>query len=330
MTWATAASAGSTPGRLTWGTGTNCTANTVPVPQSLPTLVPASASPSSATGRQFTVGSTSEFQSTAQVSGLQAGTTYCYRIFSGGTPAVDLLGSNASPSFTTLDRVNLSSTSPVTFDVVGDLGETNYSSGTDFANYLNTDQAAIDSLIGQSASAAGARFVVTAGDVAYSGGTETDYGDLQAAGSEVSDIFGPSYWPLTGGLPTFGVVGNHGQNVDGLQVWEPESTSAANSSSTYRFARIPRSRPTGWGPAPSPPPGTPSPPAMSASTCWTPRGPARQCRDLQPLPGRLRRALDAGLARVPVAGRRPGQPPGWGRDGRLPLPPPLGRLDPGE
>jgi Calcineurin-like phosphoesterase/Fibronectin type III domain len=238
VTWATAASAGSTPGTLTWGTGTNCTANTVPVPQSLPSLVPASASPSSATGRQFTVGSTSEFQSTVQVSGLQAGRTYCYRIFSGGTPAVDLLGSNASPSFTTLDRVNLSSTSPVTFDVVGDLGETNYSSGTDFANYLNTDQAAIDSLIGQSASAAGARFVVTAGDVAYSGGTETNYGDLQQTGSEVSDIFGPSDWPLTGGLPTFGVVGNHGQNVDSLRVW-PESTSAANSSGTYGYASYP-------------------------------------------------------------------------------------------
>ncbi len=329
VTWATAASAGSTPGTLTWGTGTNCTANSVPVPQSLPTLVPASASPPSATSRQFTVGPTSELQSTVQVSGLQAGTTYCYRIFSGGTPAVDLLGSNSSPSFTTLDPVKLSSTSPVTFDVVGDLGETNYSSGTDFADDRNTDQAAIDSLIGQSASSAGARFVVTAGDVAYSGGTETNYGDLQQTGSEVSDIFGPSYWPLTGGLPTFGVVGNHGQNVDSLRVW-PESTSTADSSGTYGYASYP--------PVPADGVGTSTRAGRLVRHLDRQRPHlrvgrlvgGRQRRDLQPLPGGLRRALDAELARVPVAGRRSGQPPGWGQDGRLPLPPPLGQLDTGE
>ncbi len=233
VTWATLASAGSTGGTLTWGTGTSCTANVVPVPQSLPTLVPAADSPSSATGRQFTVGSISELQSTAEITGLSPSTTYCYRIFA-GNGAVDLLGSNPSPSFTTLDPVSTSSTKSLTFDVVGDLGETNYSSGTDFPNYLNTDQAAIDSLIGKS----GAKFVVTAGDVAYSGGTETNYGDLQQTGSEVSDMFGPSYWPLTGGIPTFGVVGNHGQNVDSLRVW-PESTTTTNSGGTYGFASYP-------------------------------------------------------------------------------------------
>ncbi len=232
VTWATATSAGSTPGTLAWGTGSNCTAKTVPVPSVLPTLVPSSDSPPSATGRQFTVGGTSELQSTVEVTGLQPSTTYCYRIFSGGTPAIDLLGSNASPTFTTLDGVGSSKT--LNFDVVGDFGETNYSSGTDFANSLNTDQAAIQSLIG----ASGAKFVVTAGDVAYGGGTETNYGDLQQAGSEVSDVFGPSYWPLTGGIPTFGVVGNHGQNVDSLRVW-PESTTATNSSGTYGYASYP-------------------------------------------------------------------------------------------
>ncbi len=232
VTWATLASAGSSPGTLTWGTGSNCTANTVPVPATLPTLVPSTDSPPSATGRQFTAGSVSEYQSTVQVTGLQASTTYCYRIFSAGSPGTDLLGSNGSPTFTTLDPVGPSKS--LTFDVVGDLGETNYSSGTDFANFLNTDQAAIDSLIG----ASGARFVVTAGDVGYSGGTETNYGDLQQTGSEVSDIFGPSYWPLTKGIPTFGVVGNHGQNVDSLRVW-PESTTTATSSGTYGYASYP-------------------------------------------------------------------------------------------
>jgi len=230
VTWATVASAGSTPGTLTWGTGSNCLASVVQVTQSLPTLVPSSDSPPSATGRQYTAGSVSELQSTVQVAGLQPGTTYCYRIFS--SDSIDLLGTNSSPTFTTLDSVG--SSKSLTFDVVGDLGETNYSSGTDYANTLNTNQAAIDSLIGSS----GARFVVTAGDVGYSGGTETNYGDLQQTGSEVSDIFGPSYWPKTGGLSTFGVVGNHGQNVDSLRVW-PQSTTATNSAGAYGFASYP-------------------------------------------------------------------------------------------
>ena len=232
VTWATGSPATSATGTLKWGTPGNCTANQVVVPSTLPNLVPISGSPSSATSRQFTVNSASEYQSTVTISGLQAGTTYCYRVFTGGTSPVDLLGTNAAPTFTTLDAVG--SSAPLTFDVVGDLGETNYSSGTDFAGSLNTEQAAIDSLIGSS----GARFVVTAGDVAYSGGTQTNYGDLQQTGTEVSDVFGPSYWPQTGGIPTFGVVGNHGQNVDGLRVW-PESNTATASSGAYDYASYP-------------------------------------------------------------------------------------------
>ena len=240
VTWATGSPATSAPGRLEWGTPGDCTANQVAVPSTLPNLVPVSGSPSSATARQFTVNTSSEYQSTVTISGLQAGTTYCYRVFTGGGSPVDLLGTNASPSFTTLDAVG--SSTPLTFDVVGDLGETNYSTGTGFTGSLNTDQAAIDSLIGSS----GARFVVTAGDVAYSGGTQTNYGDLQQTGSEVSDIFGPSYWPETGGIPTFGVVGNHGQNVDGLRVW-PESNTAAASSGAYDYASYPADPADGVG-----------------------------------------------------------------------------------
>ncbi len=225
VTWASTETA---VGTLKWGTGTNCTANTVPVPSSLPTLVNGP-SPTSATHRDFTVQSTTEWQSTVPITGLQANTTYCYRIFSSG--GTDLLGSNSSPSFTTLVSPGSSS---VTFDVVGDLGETNYSNGTDFPGSLNPDQAAIDSLIGSS----GARFVVTAGDVAYAGGTQSNYGDLHQTGTQVSDIFGPSYWPETGGLPTFGSVGNHGQNVDSLRVW-PESSTAAASGGVYAYDSYP-------------------------------------------------------------------------------------------
>ncbi len=113
-------------------------------------------------------------------------------------------------------------------------GETNYSSGTDFANSLNTDQSAVESLIG----ASGAKFVVTAGDVGYGGGTETNYGDLQQTGSEVSDVFGPSYWPLTGGIPTFGVVGQPRAERGQPRVW-PESTTTTASSGTYGYASYP-------------------------------------------------------------------------------------------
>ena len=263
VTWATSASAA---GSLEWGPSGNCTANTAAVPSSLPTLVPASGSPASATGRQFTVNATSEFQSTVTITGLSPDTTYCYRPLAAG--GGDLLGTNNSPTFTTLDPVG--SSASFSFDVVGDLGETNYSQGVDFPSYLNTDQAAIDSLIGSS----GARFVITAGDVAYSGGTQDNYGDLQQTGSEVSDMFGPSYWPQTGGLPVFAGEGNHGQNVDGLRTW-PESATAAASGGTYAFDSYPPLPADGTSRRPTPTAGTPSPPATPASTCWTAPGPTR-------------------------------------------------------
>ncbi len=228
VNWAT--TSGPAVGTLKYGPSGSCTATTLTVPSTLPSSFPAAGTPSSITARQFTVNGISEFQSTAVITGLTAGTTYCYRVFS--SAALDLLGSNPSPTFTTLDTVG--SSSAVTFDVVGDLGETNYSSGVDYAGSRNTNQAAIDSLIGSS----GAKFAVTVGDVAYAGGTQANYGDLQQVGTQVSDIFGPSYWPQTGGIPTFNGVGNHGQNVDSLRVW-PESNSAAASSGDSSFQSYP-------------------------------------------------------------------------------------------
>src|SRR5664280_2404004 len=71
VSWATNAVA---VGTLRWGPAGNCTANQATVPSVLPTLVPASGSPASATGRQFTVNSTSEFQSTVILTGLSPNT----------------------------------------------------------------------------------------------------------------------------------------------------------------------------------------------------------------------------------------------------------------
>jgi hypothetical protein len=231
VNWATTSAVA---GSLEWGPLGSCTLHSATVPSSLPSLIPLSGSSASATGRAFTVGSVNEYQSTVVLNGLSPSTTYCYRVLSGGAAPVDLLGSNSSPYFTTLDPVGSTPATPLTFDVVGDLGETKQSAGVEFPNSLNSDQAAIDSLIGSS----GARFVVTAGDVAYGGGTQQNYGDLQQNGSEVSDIFGPSYWPKTGGIPTFAGDGNHGQNVNGLRIW-PESNTTAASQGTYAFDQYP-------------------------------------------------------------------------------------------
>ena len=148
-------------------------------------------------------------------------------------------------TFTTLDAVGPSA--PVTFDVIADTGE-NYSyttaSGADipFPNYVNPDQAALYKQIGSS----GAKFLLNAGDISYSGGTESTYGDLQQTGTspELSNIFGPSYYPLTGGIPSFTADGNHGQNVTTLRNW-PTPDTARSSGGTYAFDSYSASGPDG-------------------------------------------------------------------------------------
>src|SRR5664279_2768414 len=233
------------------------------VPTSLPGPVnPTSAgSSSSMTGWAFSVingaGTTiREFQASVELTGLSAGTQYCYAVFSTATAAaVDLLPA-AQPyqMFSTLDPISTSSTTPLTFAVIADTGE-NYSytttsgSGIAFPNYVNPHQAALYKLIGSS----GAKFLLNAGDIGYSGGTQSNYGDLQQTGTnpEVSNIFGPSYYPQTGGIPSFTADGNHGQNVTTLRNWPTPNTATA-SGGTYAFDSysgvdgITGSYPDGW------------------------------------------------------------------------------------
>ncbi len=174
-----------------------------------------------------------EYQASVRVNGLSAGTSYCYAVFSTDTSsAVNLLPSSRPyQSFSSLKAVG--SGASVTFDVMGDTGENYQSTGgtvTPYANGINPYQAALDEEIGSS----GAQFLLLAGDVAYAGGTASNYGDLVATGGqpEVSTIFGPNYWPQTGGLPTFAADGNHGQNVTTLRTWPTHDTAAA-SGGTY-------------------------------------------------------------------------------------------------
>ena len=203
-----------------------------------------SGSSSSMTSWAFSVvngsGSTiQEYQASVELTGLSPGSQYCYAVFSTHGPgAVDLLPAGRPyQTFTTLDPASASSTQPLTFVVVADTGE-NYSyttSGTGdiaFPDHVNPDQAALFKLIGSS----GARFLLNAGDIAYAGGNQSSYGDLQQTGDmpEVSTMFGPSYYPQTGGIPTFAASGNHGQNVTTLRVWPTPETAAA-SGGTYAF-----------------------------------------------------------------------------------------------
>ncbi|HYS42279.1 MAG TPA: hypothetical protein VEO01_42195, partial [Pseudonocardiaceae bacterium] len=151
---------------------------------------------------------------------LPATGTYCYRVYLGGT---DLLGANASPTFTT--QVPFGSTESFSFDVFGDWGSFNK---TDH----NTDQA---NLMAQIA-ASGARFALTVGDNGYPNGNQINYGDLQQTGVDTSAIFGPKQWTVPGSsIPLFTAVGNHGvsgtQHTD-ITTWTQE---AAVSTSNGRY-----------------------------------------------------------------------------------------------
>jgi hypothetical protein len=172
-------------------------------------------------GSPIAVNGTTEYQNSVELTGLAADTRYCYRIASGGASPVDLLGSEASPEFSTLETA--AGTMPLTFDVMNDWGDTTNSGVNNGA--VNANQAAIDSEINTS----GAQFLVSIGDTAYQGGSQTNYGDLQQTGPYISGVFGPSYWAAPGQhTPVFQGNGDHGQGTTVLSVWpEPATTAGA-------------------------------------------------------------------------------------------------------
>ena len=119
--------------------------------------------------------------------------------------AVDLLlpRSRPRPSPPSM-AANTTSTKPVTFDVIADTGENYAYTGPGprrrtFPGGVNPDEASIYQQIGQS----GAKFLLIAGDIAYSGGNESTYGDLEQTGTdpEVSTILVPPTSPRPGGSP---------------------------------------------------------------------------------------------------------------------------------
>ena len=237
----------------TWSTA----AGPLPVPSTIPYQAPPSKS--TTISWSFTVlngaGTTiNEYQASVLVKGLSPGTSYCYAVFSKDKAgATDLLPPSTNPalhslavqSFTTLLAPSATSAAPVTFDVLDDTGE-NYACTT--ANNcttdvpfntsgppVNPDEASLYNQIGQS----GAQFLLDAGDTGYNNGSQTNLGDLQQTGTttDVSNFFGPSYEPLTGGIPIFSASGDHNQNNTALKVF-PTPTNAANSGGSYSYAPV--------------------------------------------------------------------------------------------
>ena len=76
--------------------------------------------------------------------------------------------------------------------------------------------------------ASGAQFAISTGDIGYPNGSQTNYGDLNQTGANVSAVFGPQYWAVPGqSIPLHGVTGNHGQNSNFLNVWPEKATVRA-------------------------------------------------------------------------------------------------------
>ncbi len=152
-----------------------------------------------ATRNSIKVNRVPEYQWSAMLK-LAPGAQYCYRVYQGSAPAteIDLLGSDASPSFWT--QVPVGSSQPFSFAVFGDWGYVG-SSGA------NPYQAHLMSLIANS----GAHFAVTVGDNGYPAGNQTNYGDLVQTGTSISGVFGPQFWKVPGSFtPIFPATGNHG------------------------------------------------------------------------------------------------------------------------
>ncbi|MDQ1744018.1 MAG: acid phosphatase type 7 [Pseudonocardiales bacterium] len=160
----------------------------------------------------ITVAGVVEYQTSIRITGLIAGTSYCYRIYTGGAAPVDLLGTDVAPRFSTL-----ATSGAFTFDVLGDWGDNSVAGGLNQKN--------IDALIAGS----GARFAVSTGDIAYDTGTPNNYGNLVATGTAVSQVFGPAYWKAPGAsIPLFATTGNHGRSTTFLQTWKQAATVAAS------------------------------------------------------------------------------------------------------
>ena len=205
VNWATDISAQSAV--VKWGQvgAESCTANTT-----------------TATRTFIFVNGVSEYQWKAQLTGLAPDAEYCYRVYFGTSPQVDLLDSDPSPSFRT--QVPAGSPQPFKFAVFGDWTQVDDPGGQ------NPDQA---NVIAQVA-ASGARFAIATGDNAPQVGSQKNYGDLYQTGANTSVVFGPSFWKVAGAsLPLFPALGNHDHNSSTLLVNWPQDAAVSTSGGRY-------------------------------------------------------------------------------------------------
>jgi len=176
-----------------------------------------------ATRTSMTVNGVSEYQWRATMSALAPAARYCYRVELGTTaPVIDLLGTDPSISFNA--QLPSGAPAPFSFAVLGDFGAV----GSTEAGADNR-QADVMTQIARS----GVRFVMGAGDTAYPSGSQTNYGDLNQTGSDVSTIFGPQFWPKFGAsTPFFNATGNHGFSSTFLTNW-PQPSAASDPDERY-------------------------------------------------------------------------------------------------
>jgi hypothetical protein len=180
----------------------------------------------SATKTAITVNGVLEYQWKAMLN-LMPGTQYCYRVYLGSSPVneIDLLGSDPAPTFWT--QVPSGATNSFSFVVFGDWGYVD-------ATGTNSYQASLMSLMASS----GARFALTTGDNGYPSGSQANFGDLIQTGSNLSAIFGPSFWKVPGAsMPIFPTQGNHGLNSSDtnhptLVTW-PQDRAVSTSNGRY-------------------------------------------------------------------------------------------------
>ncbi len=206
---------------INWATDTSSQAGSVTYGQV--GSEPCTAHSVAATRSSISINSVSVYQWKAMLT-LTPDTKYCYRVFLGSGPPVDLLGSDASPEFWT--QIPAGEDESFSFIVIGDWGDVD--NGEPY-------QSALMGFIAQS----GARFALTTGDNSYSSGSQTNYGDLVETGPGVSGGFGPQGWGLPGrSMAMFPALGNHGMsNADTagnthLVNW-PQAKAAMLSNGRY-------------------------------------------------------------------------------------------------
>lgn len=239
VTWATSNTAGdgASPGFVTWGSvGSACTGQ----------QTAAAVSSYSAFGSTY-VQHSARIGATAGATALSPATSYCYRIWTGTTaPASDLVGTDTTDPMRVTTLPAAVST-PYSFDVLGDWGETSTVPGTP-STFNVYQQHLMDQIAASTQGANPATFAVSAGDIAYADGSQTNYGDGTSphradvlSQPETSNIFDTRYWGKVGGsLPLFATTGNHGRNSTFLTVWpQPVSTVPAAGYPTGRYAVSP-------------------------------------------------------------------------------------------